>query len=156
MPLWKRYHPITRESAAMGYSFSYSAAVFSISIFLRLPVALGVMTAAACVGATPKPDATRPPEAFYTVMGEIALSRHEPRVAALQYAAAAATDTDPKLLQRAAEVAQDTLQPSVAQSIAARWLSVDPGSLEARRAAARAALALFKIEQAAADYRVVL
>jgi len=119
-------------------------------------VALGVITAAACVGTPPKPDATRPPEAFYTVMGEIALSRHEPRVAALQYAAAAAMDTDTGLLRRAAEVAADTLQPSVAETVAARWLSVDPHSLEARRAAARAALALFKIEQAAADYRVVL
>lgn len=130
--------------------------MFSISNFSRACVGLGIVATAACVGAVPKPDTTRAPEAFYTVMGEIALTRHEPRVAALQYAAAAATATDVGLLQRAAQVADDTLQPAVAATVAARWISVEPNSVDAHRAAGKAALELHKIEQSAAEYRVVL
>src|SRR6202050_79005 len=98
----------------------------------------------------------RAPQSFYTVTGEIALARQEPRVAALQYAAAAAHETDPALLLRATEVTAETLQPSLMGGVAARWLIVDPKSLQAQRAAARAALALDKVDEAAAHYRVVL
>lgn len=103
----------------------------------------------------PKTDDTAP-QAFYTVTAELALARHQPRVAALQYAAAAATETDLGLLERAAQVAADSLQPSVAEKVAARWIQVDPKSVEAQRAAARAALALHKIDQAALHYRFAL
>jgi tetratricopeptide (TPR) repeat protein len=40
--------------------------------------------------------------------------------------------------------------------VAAHWLSVNPKSLDAQRAAARAALALYKLDDAAAHYRIVL
>jgi tetratricopeptide (TPR) repeat protein len=86
----------------------------------------------------------------------MALARQEPRVAALQYATAAAHETDPALLQRATEVTAETLQPSLMAGVAARWLYVDPKSLDAQRAAARAALALYKVDEAAAHYRIVL
>jgi hypothetical protein len=102
----------------------------------------------------PKPDDT--PPVFYTVTAEIALARHEPRVAALQYAAAAATDNDPALLERATQVATLALQPSLAEMDAARWIGVDPQSLEAQRAAANAALSLHRIQQSAAHFRIVL
>jgi len=49
-----------------------------------------------------------------------------------------------------------TLQPSLTAQVAARWIALDPSSLDAQRAAARAALALFKIDEAASHYRVVL
>ncbi len=104
----------------------------------------------------PKSDAATAPQTFYTVTAEIALARHQPRVAALQYAAAAAGETDLALLERATQVAADCLQPSLAEKVAARWIEVDPKSLDARRAAGRAALALHKIDQAAAHYRMVL
>ena len=103
----------------------------------------------------PKSDAAAP-QAFYTVTAEIALARHQPRIAALQYAAAAATETDVSLLERATQVAADSLQPSLAEKVAARWIQVDPKSLDAQRAAGRAALALHKIDQAATHYRIVL
>ncbi len=77
-------------------------------------------------------------------------------MAAIQYAMAAAHQTDPKLLQRATEVTAETLQPSLMAGVAAHWLNVDPKSVEARRAAARAALALDRVDEAAAHYRVVL
>jgi tetratricopeptide (TPR) repeat protein len=130
--------------------------VFSISIFARASIGLGLAACAACAGLHPKADDVAAPQAFYTVTAEIALARHQPRVAALQYAAAAATETDVTLFERAAQVAADSLQPSVAEKVAARWIQVEPRSLDARRAAARAALALHKIDQAATQYRIVL
>lgn len=77
-------------------------------------------------------------------------------MAAQQYAAAAANETDLGLLERAAHVAADSLQPSLAEQIATRWADVDPRSVEAQRAAGRAALALHQIGNAATHYRCVL
>jgi tetratricopeptide (TPR) repeat protein len=129
--------------------------VFSISILSRVCVASSIVATAACVGAGPKADPLSP-QPFYTVMGEIALTRHEPRIAALQYQSAAGVTDDPALLQRAAQVAADTLQPSVAAHVAARWISVEPNSVDAHHAAARAALLLFRIGDSANQYRIVL
>jgi len=130
--------------------------VFSFSnIVARASLALSALTLSACAGAGLKSEPAAP-ESFYTVTGEIALARQEPRVAALQYATAAAHETDPALLQRATEVTAETLQPSLMAGVAARWLHLNPRSLEAQRAAARAALALYKVDEAAAHYRIVL
>jgi tetratricopeptide (TPR) repeat protein len=150
------YREIKDESAASGHSFGYSAAVFSFSIPIRASVALAVLTVSACAVNGPKSGGTPAPQSFYTVTGEIALARQEPRVAALQYAAAAANETDPALMKRATEVTAATLQPSLTASVAARWIAVDPKSLDAQRAAGQAALALYKVDEAAAHYRVVL
>jgi tetratricopeptide (TPR) repeat protein len=111
---------------------------------------------AACAGIHPKTDGAAAPQAFYTVTAEIALARHQPRVAALQYAAAAANETDVSLIERAAQVAAESLQPSVAEKVAARWSLIDPKSVAAQRAAAQAALELYKIDQATTHYTVVL
>jgi tetratricopeptide (TPR) repeat protein len=129
--------------------------VFSFSIIARAGLLLGVLALGACAETRTKSEA-QAPESFYTVTGEIALARQEPRVAAIQYAMAAAHETDPKLLQRATEVTAETLQPSLMAGVAAHWLNVDPKSVEAQRAAARAALALDRVDEAAAHYRVVL
>ncbi len=96
------------------------------------------------------------PQSFYTVTAELALARHQPWVAAQQYAAAASHYSDVGLLQRAAQVAAESLQPTLAEKVTARWIEADPKSLEAQRAAARAALALHHIDRAAAHYHVVL
>jgi len=130
-------------------------AVFSFSNFIRASLGIGALALSACAGSGLKSE-TPAPQAFYTVTGEIALARGEPRVAALQYATAAARETDPAILQRATEVAAQTLQPSLMAGVAARWLNVNPGSLDAQRAAARAALALYRVDEAAAHYRVIL
>jgi len=61
-----------------------------------------------------------------------------------------------RLLQRATEVTAETLQPSLMAGVASRWLYLNPRSLDAQRAAARAALALYKVDEAAAHYRIVL
>ena len=130
--------------------------MFSLSILARASIGFGLAACAACAGIHPKTDAAAAPQAFYTVTAEIALARHQPRVAALQYAAAAANETDVSLIERAAQVAADTLQPSVAEKVAARWALVDPKSVGAQRAAAQAALELYKIDQATTHYNVVL
>jgi tetratricopeptide (TPR) repeat protein len=129
--------------------------VFSFSNFIRASLGLGALALSACAGSGLKSE-PRAPQAFYTVTGEIALARGEPRVAALQYATAAARETDPAILQRATEVAAETLQPSLMAGVAARWLDVNPRSLDAQRAAARAALTLYRVDEAAAHYRIVL
>jgi tetratricopeptide (TPR) repeat protein len=141
---------------ALIYSFRYSAVVFSFSnIITRASVALSALALSACAGTGLKSEPLAP-QSFYTVTGEIALARQEPRVAALQYASAAAHETDPAILQRATEVTAETLQPSLMAGVAARWLYLNPRSLDAQRAAARAALALYKVDEAAAHYRIVL
>jgi len=131
-------------------------AVFSIPIFARVSLGLALSACAACAAIHPRRDEAPPPQSYYTVTAEIALTRHQPRVAALQYTAAAANETDVGLLARATQVSAETLQPTLGQKNAARWSRIDPQSLDAQRAAARAALALHKIDEAATHYRSVL
>jgi tetratricopeptide (TPR) repeat protein len=100
--------------------------------------------------------AAPPPQSFYTVTAELALVRHQPRVAAVQYAAAASHESDPAIFARATEVATEALQPTLVEGIAERWMRLDPKSLEARRAGGQAALALYRVDEAASDYRFVL
>jgi tetratricopeptide (TPR) repeat protein len=145
-----------QDSTAVGYPFRYSAAVSSISILTRASVVLGLLACASCAGLNRKSEDAPAPKLFYTVTAEMALARHQPRIAALQYAAAAANETDAVLLERAAQVSADCLQPSLTAQVAARWIAVDPHSVAAHRAAARAALALYKIDQAEIEYRFVL
>jgi tetratricopeptide (TPR) repeat protein len=114
---------------------------------------LGILAASTCAGANPRADSSAP-QTFYTVTAEIALARGEPRIAALQYAAAARHD--PALLPRAAQVALEGLQPSLAASAAGLWLRHEPHSAAAHRAAAAAALALDQVTQAVEQYRFVL
>jgi tetratricopeptide (TPR) repeat protein len=132
------WNPLDQAGAA--YSFRYSAAVFSI----------------ACAAVGPRPETPKAPETFYTVTAEIALQRHEVRVAALEYAAAAENNSDTGLLRRATEVTADCLQPALTAVVAARWIAVDPTALDAHRAAARAALELHRVDRSAAEYRIVL
>jgi len=108
------------------------------------------------VGVATRVDGPKPPQSFYTVTAEIALSRHEVRVAALEYAAASEAETDTDLLRRATDVTAECLQPSLTLRVANRWLEIDPAAIDAHRAAARAALELHQIDQSTAHYRAVL
>ena len=134
----------------------YSAAVFSISIPVKTGSYLGLLLLAGCANLGGARQEAAAPVEFYTVTAEIALERGDARVAAMQYAEAAAHDPDPKLLERAAEVGAETLQPTLTAQVAQRWISVEPKSLDAQRAAARAALELYKIDDAASHYRAVV
>jgi tetratricopeptide (TPR) repeat protein len=159
--LVKKLCQIKRESGAFRTSFGYSAGVFSKSniepaLFAKVCVASSLTICAACAGPRVADDAIGAPQVFYTVTGEIALSRNEARVAALQYTAAATRGTDLSLMARASEVTERTLQPSLAAVVAARWISLDPKSLDAHRAAARAAFALDRVGESADQYRIVI
>jgi len=154
-----------RESGAWGTSFGYSAGVFSKSNLAPAPVTgilrpaalgLGLALCAACAGPRLVPDPEAASPVFYTMTGEIALERGEPRVASIQYTAAAMSTTDPTLLARASEVTEQCLQPSLTAEVAARWIGLDPKSVDAHRAAARAALALGHIDESAEQFRTVL
>jgi tetratricopeptide (TPR) repeat protein len=155
--LGKKHPQIKLESGAMAPSFGYSAGVFSKSIPAMHPVlALGLLACAACVGPPVNPVPVEKAEVFDTVTGELALVRGEPRTAALQYAAAAQGATDLSLIAHASDVTSACLQPSLTAAIAVRWLTLDPKSLDAHRAAAQAALALGRVDESARQYRVVL
>lgn len=122
--------------------------------FARLILGLGIiMYAAGAAYAAGAPGASAPPS-FYTVTAEIALARHEARLAAQQYAAGA--QRDPSLLPRAVEVAAQTLQPSIGLALAERWLAREPNSAEARLAAGTAALSLHRIALASSHFRALL
>jgi tetratricopeptide (TPR) repeat protein len=152
----KKLREIKRESTAPAAPFGYSEAVFSLSYPRPVLVSLCVIGLGGCAGTRPAADPIAAPQVFYTVTGEIALNRKEPRVAALQYAAAATAGSDVSLLARASEVTAQSLQPSLTAAVAARWIQVEPASLQAHRTAARAALALDRIAEAAEQYRIVL
>lgn len=164
--LGKKDPQIKLESGTLPSSFGYSAGVFSKSMLAMHPaprtlparacLGLGLLLCAACAGPRLAPAPPGELEVFDTVTGEIALARGEPRTAALQYAAAARGGTDLSLMSHASEVTSECLQPSLTALIAARWLSLDPASLDAHRAAARAALALARIDESAAQFRIVL
>jgi tetratricopeptide (TPR) repeat protein len=154
--LVKKLRQSKLESAALTPSFGYSEGVFSIPYLPAAVMSLCVIVCGGCAGARPASDPIAAPQVFYTVTGEIALNRKEPRVAALQYAAAATAGSDVSLLARASEVTTQSLQPSLTAAVAAHWIAVEPGSLEAHRSAARAALALDEIAEAAEQYRIVL
>ncbi len=130
--------------------------MFSISQFARAASSLCLLACGACAGPLLTSEPIAAPQVFYTVTGEIALARSEPRVAALQYTAAAESCKDLALLARASEVTAEALQPSLTAVVAARWINLDPGSIEAHRTAAKAALALQNIPQSADEYRIVL
>ena len=149
----KKLREIKQERGASSRPFGYSEAVLSKSYRLLPLISLCVM---GCASTRAGPDPVAAPGVFYTVTGEIAANRKEPRIAALQYAAAAARTSDVSLLERASQVTQASLQPSLTEAVAARWIEVAPESVEAHRAAAGAALALDSVAQAAEQYRVVV
>jgi tetratricopeptide (TPR) repeat protein len=164
--LGKKHPQIKLESGATPPSFGYSADVFSKSIPAMDPalrtlsakacLALGLLACSACAGPPVAPAAIEKSEVYYTVTGELALVRGEPRTAALQYAGAAQNATDLTLIAHASEVTSECLQPSLTAAIATRWLGLDPQSVDAHRAAARAALALARIDESAKQYHIVL
>ena len=130
--------------------------MFSISIPVKTGSCLGLLVLAGCASLGSAKQETAAPVEFYTLTAEIALQRGDARVAALEYAEAANRDPDPKLLERAAEVGAETLQPSLTAKVAQRWIGVEPRSVDAQRAAARADLQLYKIDDAASHYRAMV
>jgi tetratricopeptide (TPR) repeat protein len=83
---------------------------------------------------------------------EIALQRDDCGRAAANYTIAAQRLTDAKLAERAAGVALDCGQYQAAERAAARWRQLTPTDPAALRAAMRAELGLYKIDDARTDF----
>ena len=108
-------------------------------------------------GAQTLPSSSKPRDSsaiYYTLIGELALARQEPRVAALAYVSAATAD--PGLWPRATGVAVEALQPTVALDAAEHWIAQDPNALEPHLDLAYAALSLYQVAVAADAYRFVI
>jgi tetratricopeptide (TPR) repeat protein len=92
--------------------------------------------------AVAKPQAQRPPlpgvelseELLYKMMlAEVALQRGQPHIAVQTYLELARETQDPRIAQRATEVAWNARFNSAALEAAGIWLQVDPGSAQARQ-----------------------
>jgi tetratricopeptide (TPR) repeat protein len=91
---------------------------------------------------TAKPEPRRPPlpnvelseELLYRMMlAEVALQRGQPHIAVQTYLELARETRDPRVAQRATEVAWNARFSSAALEAAGIWLQVDPGSAQARQ-----------------------
>ena len=70
---------------------------------------------------------------YQVLLGEIALQRGSPDVAAAALAEAARRTVDPALLSRAIQVASTARRHDLALELAQRWVDVDPDSTHARQ-----------------------
>jgi tetratricopeptide (TPR) repeat protein len=93
-------------------------------------------------GVTAKPEQRRPPLPdvelseelmFKMMMAEVALQRGQPHVAVQTYLELARETRDPRIAQRATEVAWNARFTSAALEAAGIWLQADPGSAQARQ-----------------------
>ena len=89
-----------------------------------------------------KPEPRRPPLPgvelseellFKVMMAEVALQRGQPHIAVQTYLELARETRDPRIAQRAAEVAWNARFSSAALEAAGIWLQADPGSAQARQ-----------------------
>ena len=89
-----------------------------------------------------KPEAGRPalPDVdlseellFKMMVAEIAVQRGQPHIAVQTYLELARTTRDPRIAQRATEIAWNARFNSAALEAAGIWLQVDPGSAQARQ-----------------------
>jgi tetratricopeptide (TPR) repeat protein len=89
-----------------------------------------------------KPEPRRPPLPgvelseelmFKMMLAEVALQRGQPHIAVQAYLELARETRDPRIAQRATQVAWDARLSSAALEAAGIWLQVDPGSAQARQ-----------------------
>jgi tetratricopeptide (TPR) repeat protein len=93
-------------------------------------------------GVTATPEQRRPPLPdvelseelmFKMMMAEVALQRGQPHIAVQTYLELARETRDPRIAQRATEVAWNARFTSAALEAAGIWLQADPGSAQARQ-----------------------
>ncbi|HEU5136625.1 MAG TPA: tetratricopeptide repeat protein [Steroidobacteraceae bacterium] len=84
------------------------------------------------------------------VLADMALSRGDCRGGTERYVKAALASSDPRISQRANEVAAECQQISASAKVARRWQKLDPESASASAAVALAAVQLYQPEEASA------
>ena len=128
---------------------------------MRLLILPLLLTLAACAGPAPgvpepndsAPDFGRPGEPDYHLfMGELALEREKPALAATEFLRAARASQDPLVAERAARFAAAYGTPEEALEAAQLWAALSPDSLHPQRLLVRANLALGRPAPAAAGF----
>lgn len=126
---------------------------------MRFLIPILLLLAAGCAAPVPDsppatelaPDFGSPGEPGYHVfMGELALQRERPALAATEFLRAARVSDDPELAERAARYAGAYGTPAEAAEAAGRWAALAPDSLHPVRLLVRAQLALGEAGAAAA------
>jgi tetratricopeptide (TPR) repeat protein len=89
-----------------------------------------------------------PPILYELLLGEIALQRDSPGLAAQTYAELAKSTKDPRIARRAVEVANFAHTPQYALEAARVWLEADPASLQALQTLAGLLVGARKVDEA--------
>lgn len=96
-----------------------------------------------------KPDSPSIGQVVYQVLvGEMALQRGQPELAAAAYADLAQRSRDPQVLQRTIDIAVFTRQPELALAAARLWVEVEPKSGRAREVLASVMASSNRMEDA--------
>jgi tetratricopeptide (TPR) repeat protein len=95
----------------------------------------------------PSQDLT-PPMLFDFLLGETALQRGDTEIAIRTYLKLANSTRDPRVAQRAAEIALQARQPAYALEAAKIWAELDPGSVGARQTLAALLVHFDKLNEA--------
>jgi tetratricopeptide (TPR) repeat protein len=144
------------------YSLATMMRAYPKSTGLTALLVVTLLTACASPGKFPTEEKTPSGQSLpgepsaLEVGGEVALKRGQYREAAMAYERAAAVASSEELSERAAHVAFENYQWTLAQSAADRWLQLNPTSEEAHRFAAFAALHLYRIDSAAEHLSMLL
>ena len=85
---------------------------------------------------------------YELLLAEVALQRGNPALAAQTYADLAQTTRDPRIAQRAVEVANFARTPQYALDAARVWHETDPGSVEALQSLTGLLIGMHKVEEA--------
>lgn len=95
----------------------------------------------------PKQELTAP-ILFDFLVAETALQRGYPEIAINNYLKLAQSTRDPRLAQRATEIALSLRHPLVAESAVSLWTELDPGSMNAHQAAAALFVNMGRLDEA--------
>ena len=95
----------------------------------------------------PTQDLT-PPMLFDFLLAETALQRGDTEIALRTYLKLAKNTRDPRVAQRAAEIALQTRQPAFALEAAKIWIDIDPDSVGARQTMAALLVHFDKLDEA--------
>jgi tetratricopeptide (TPR) repeat protein len=117
-------------------SLPSALSIIRTGLFLLLFAGMGplVWAQSAPDAESPTPAAAFSPEVMYRILvGEIALQRGEPALAARAYYEAARDAQDPTLARRATEIALFARQRGLAMDAAQLWQKLDPSSDRARQ-----------------------
>lgn len=140
-------NPISRAAAAVALAFAITTPAIALEIQAQAPAAkppakvpAKVPAKPAAAPVPPAPDkAAASPESpigqvvYQVLLGELALQRGNTDLAVGAYADLAVKTRDPKVLERATEIASYARRFDVANELSRLWLEVDPESTTARQ-----------------------